>query len=147
MIRLFWSNVMIWWFKSSTVTPGKFLTLTLRPPSHNPCSKTPLTIESPTINVMFFDHCSFSVVVFSLAVITLKVVLRPIIFFFLFLIFTSFSCFFIELIFPRFQLFISCWESFWSLLVLLIFHTLISFLSNSFVSSHLLREVLGLAVG
>ena len=49
------------WFKSSTFLPGKSLTLTLWPPPHNPSSKT-LMMESPTINVVFFGHCSFSVV-------------------------------------------------------------------------------------
>ena len=57
---------MIWLFKSSTVAPGKFLTLTFQPPPHNPSSKIPLMIESPTINVAFFGLCPFSVVIFSL---------------------------------------------------------------------------------
>ena len=60
---------MMWSFKSSTVTPGKFLTLTLRPPSHNPSTKTPLMIDLQNINVAFFGHCPFSVVTFSLAVL------------------------------------------------------------------------------
>ena len=66
-LGFFWSNGMIWWFKSSTVAPGKFLTLTFWPAPHNPSCKTPLIIESLTINVVFFGHCPFSVVIFSLA--------------------------------------------------------------------------------
>ena len=65
-LGFFWSNGMIWWFKSSTVAPGKFLTLTFQPPPHNTSSKIPLMIESPTINVAFFGLCPFSVVIFSL---------------------------------------------------------------------------------
>ena len=60
---------MIWWFKSLTVAPGKFVTLTFRSPPHNPSSKTPLMIESLTINAVFFAHCPFSVVIFSFAVL------------------------------------------------------------------------------
>ena len=66
-LGFFWSNEMIWWFKSSIVAPEKFPILTFWPPPHNPSSKTPLMIESPTINVVFFGHCPFSVVIFSLA--------------------------------------------------------------------------------
>ena len=66
-LSFFWINGVIWWFKSSTVAPGKFITLTFRPHPHHPSSKTPLMIESPTINVVFSDHCPFSVVIFPLA--------------------------------------------------------------------------------
>ena len=47
----------------------KTLTLTFRPPPHDPSSKTPLAVHSPTTDVVFFDHCHFSVVIFSLAVL------------------------------------------------------------------------------
>ena len=63
---------MMWLFKSSTVALGKFLTLTLWPPPHNSSSKTPLMIESPTINVVFFGYFPFSVVIFSLEVLLWK---------------------------------------------------------------------------
>ena len=66
-LGLFWSNRMIWWFKSSAVAPEKFLNLTFWPPPHNSSSTTPLMIESPTINFVFFGHCPFSVGIFSLA--------------------------------------------------------------------------------
>ena len=75
-LGFFWSNGMIWWFKSSTVAPGKFLTLTFRPPPHNPSSKTPLMIESPTINILFFGHFPFSVVIFSLAALLWRLFLE-----------------------------------------------------------------------
>ena len=65
-LGFFWSNRMISWFKSLTVATGKFLNLTLRPPPHNPSSKTSLMMEWPTTNVVFIDHCLFSVVFFSL---------------------------------------------------------------------------------
>ena len=72
----FRSNGMIWWFKLSTVAPGKFLTLTLQPPPHNPSSKTPLMIGSPTINIVFFGHCPFSGVIFPLALLLWKLFLN-----------------------------------------------------------------------
>ena len=111
----------------------KICTGTFRPPPRNP-SKTLLIIESPTM------LCSLAIVLFCRCIffsrIILKVVFRLMIFF-LFLIFTSFKCFSIELVFPRFKLLISCWESFWFLLVLLICGAMISFLSDSFVSFEL----------
>ena len=71
-LGFFWSNGIMWWFKSSMVAPGKFLTLTLHTLTHNASCKTPLMIESPSINFMLFGHCPFSVVIFSLAVLLWK---------------------------------------------------------------------------
>ena len=70
-----WCSGMIWWFESSTVAPGKFLTLIFRSPPHNPSSKTPMMIESATINVVFFGHCPFTVIMFSLAVLLCRLFL------------------------------------------------------------------------
>ena len=66
---------MIWWLESSIVAPGKFLTLIFRSPLHNPSSKTPLMIESATINVVFFGHCPFTVITFSLEVLLCRLFL------------------------------------------------------------------------
>ena len=129
---------MIWWFKSSSVARGKFLTLSIRPPLHNPSSKAPLMIESPTINVVFFSRCPFSVVTFSLATLLWTLFLDHNI--------LPFFYFHMELVFPRFKLFISCWESFSVLFVLLISGA-ISFLSDSFVSFELSRWSFGIGSG
>ena len=99
-----WSNGMVWWFKSSTVAPGKFLTLTVRlPPLHNPSSKTPSMMESPTINAVLFDHWVMSEVIFSLEVL---IVFKSAVSFFSFISNRSFvfrlSQFFLTLDYPFF---------------------------------------------
>ena len=50
---------MIWWLKSSTVDPGKRLTLTRRPYPHNFSSTILFSIESPTMTVVPIGHWSF----------------------------------------------------------------------------------------
>ena len=115
---------MIWWFKSSTVAPGKFLIITLQ----------------PTFIIHFLKHhgwwthkllmlCSLPIVLFLLLYFPWQYYFETFVLagnIFLFFILTSFSCFFIESLFSQLKLFISCWESFWSVLVLLISGALIS---------------------
>ena len=74
-LGFFWSNWMVWWFKSSSVAPEKLLVITWQPTSHNPFSKTPLMMDSLTNKVVFFSHCPFSVAIFSLASLHWKLLL------------------------------------------------------------------------
>ena len=49
---------IIWWFKSSTVEPGKRLTLNRRPCPHNFSSTIASSIESPRMTVVLIGHWS-----------------------------------------------------------------------------------------